>query len=152
MWVRERERERPQGLLGTGRRGYGDGERGRLHTYRYKVHHQNDSCIKMVSDDSHFNCLLIVWDSHKTVSTNHNFWRERRAEVVSNQGPSAYQPTTLPLGQTGSQINNLILGECYLYIYIYTHTHTVWGSQDNSTQALTWKNWKMENDPSPCQM
>ena len=30
------------------------------------------------------------------------FWRERSAEVVSNQGPSAYQPKALPLGQTGS--------------------------------------------------
>ena len=35
---------------------------------------------------------------------NHNlFWRERRAEAVSNRGPSAYQPNALPLGQTGSQ-------------------------------------------------
>ena len=37
------------------------------------------------------------------MSTNHNFWRERRTKVVSNRGPSAYQPTALPLGQTGSQ-------------------------------------------------
>ena len=29
--------------------------------------------------------------------------RERRAEAVSNRGPSAYQPNALPLGQTGSQ-------------------------------------------------
>ena len=29
---------------------------------------------------------------------NHNFWRERRAEAESNQGESAYQPNTLPLG------------------------------------------------------
>ena len=41
--------------------------------------------------------------SHKTVSTDHNFWRERRAEADSNRGPSAYQPNALPLGQTGSQ-------------------------------------------------
>ena len=41
--------------------------------------------------------------SHKAVSTNHNFWRERRAEADSNRGPSAYQPNALPLGQTGSQ-------------------------------------------------
>ena len=34
---------------------------------------------------------------------SHIFWRERRAEAVSNQGPSTYQPTALPLGQTGSQ-------------------------------------------------
>ena len=38
----------------------------------------------------------------KTVSTYHNFWRERRAEADSNRGPSAYQSNALPLGQTGS--------------------------------------------------
>ena len=36
-------------------------------------HHQNDSCIKMSSDESHFNVSLIVRDSHRTVSTDHNF-------------------------------------------------------------------------------
>ena len=41
--------------------------------------------------------------SHKTVSTDHNFWRERRAEADSNRGPSAYQPNALPLGHTGSR-------------------------------------------------
>ena len=40
--------------------------------------------------------------SYKTVSTDHNFWRERRAEADSNRGPSAYQPNALPLGKTGS--------------------------------------------------
>ena len=43
--------------------------------------------------------------SHKTVSTDHNFWRARRTEADSSQGPSAYQPNALPLGQTGSQKN-----------------------------------------------
>ena len=67
-------------------------------------HHQNDSCIKTGSDESHFNVSVgSDGQSHKTVSTNHNlFWRERRAEAVSNRGPSAYQPNALPLGQTGS--------------------------------------------------
>ena len=70
--------------------------RGRLYTYRY-CHHQNDSCVKMGSDESHFNVSLIVRDKvTKTVSTDHNFRRERRAEVDSNQ------PNALPLGQTGS--------------------------------------------------
>ena len=32
----------------------------------------NDSCIKMGSDESHFDVSLIVRDSRKTVSTNHN--------------------------------------------------------------------------------
>ena len=38
-------------------------------------HHQNDSCIKMGSDESHFHVSLIVGDkvSNKTVSTDHNF-------------------------------------------------------------------------------
>ena len=57
----------------------------------------------MDSDESNFNISVgSDGQSHKTVSTNHNFWRERRAEAVSNRGPSAYQPTALPLGQTDS--------------------------------------------------
>ena len=42
--------------------------------------------------------------SHKTVSTDHNFLRERRTEADSNRSPSAYQPNALPLGQTGSPL------------------------------------------------
>ena len=45
--------------------------------------------------------------SDRTVSTYHNFWRERRAEADSNRGPSAYQPNALPLGQTGSREWNI---------------------------------------------
>ena len=33
-------------------------------------HHQNDLCIKVGSDESHFNVSLTVRDSHKTVSTD----------------------------------------------------------------------------------
>ena len=40
-------------------------------------HHQNDSCIKVGSDDSDFNVSLIV----RVTVTEHNFWRERRAEA-----------------------------------------------------------------------
>ena len=29
---------------------------------------------------------------------------QRRAEAVSNGGPTAFQPNALPLGQTGSQM------------------------------------------------
>ena len=40
-----------------------------------RCHHENDSCIKMGSDESHFNVSLIVRDkaTNKTVSTDHNF-------------------------------------------------------------------------------
>ena len=60
-------------------------------------HHQNDSCIKIGSDESHFNVSV---ESHKTVSTNHNLFEEKgepkwfRTEV--------FPPSALPLGQIGS--------------------------------------------------
>ena len=43
-------------------------------------------------------------ESENTVFTDHNFWRERRAKADVNQGPSAYQPNALPLGQTSSGV------------------------------------------------
>ena len=37
-------------------------------------HHKNDSCIKVGSDESHFNVSLIVRDKvTKTMFTDHNF-------------------------------------------------------------------------------
>ena len=44
-----------------GRRGDGGGGRGRLHTYRYTVTTRM-TCIKMGSDEGHFNVSLIVRD------------------------------------------------------------------------------------------
>ena len=68
-------------------------------------HHQNYSCIKMGSDESHFNVSVgSDGQSDKTVSTDHNLSEENgEPEAVSNRGPSAYQPNSLPLGQTGSR-------------------------------------------------
>ena len=41
-------------------------------------HHQNDSCIKMGSDESHFHVSVgSDGQSHKTVSTNHNLFEEK---------------------------------------------------------------------------
>ena len=41
-------------------------------------HHQNDSCIKMGSDESHFNVSVgNDGQSHRTVSTNHNLSDEK---------------------------------------------------------------------------
>ena len=43
-------------------------------------HHQNDSCIEMGSDGSHFNVSLIVSDKvTRQVSTNHNLSEEKAA-------------------------------------------------------------------------
>jgi len=67
-------------------------------------HHQNDFCIKMGSEESHFNVSVgSDGQSHRPVSTNHSLFEEKgQPKVVSNRGPSAYQPTALPLDQTGS--------------------------------------------------
>ena len=53
-------------------------------------HHQKDSCIKMGSDESHFNVsVLSEGQSHETASTNHNLFEEKgepkryRTEVFS---------------------------------------------------------------------
>ena len=44
-----------------GGRGYSGVGRGRLYSYRYS-HHQHNFCIKVGSDESHFNLSLIVRD------------------------------------------------------------------------------------------
>ena len=56
----------------------------------------------MGSDENCFNALTLMKAFHKTVSVNHNLWREGKAEAESNRSPSAYQPNALPLGQAGS--------------------------------------------------
>ena len=56
-------------------------------------HHQNDSCIKMGSDESHFNVSLSVGSdgqSHRTVSTNHNLFEAKGK-------PKRYRTEVLPL-------------------------------------------------------
>ena len=54
-------------------------------------HHQNDFCIKMGSDQSHFNVSVRSdGQSHKTVSTNHNLFEEKGE-------PKRYRTEVLPL-------------------------------------------------------
>ena len=66
-------------------------------------HHLNDSC-KMGSDEIHFNVPLIVRDKVARQCPQITVFEEKgepkRRE--SNRGPSAYQHSALPLGQTGS--------------------------------------------------
>ena len=43
-------------------------------------HHQNDFCIKMGSDESHFNVSVgSDGQSHKTLSTNHNLLKRKES-------------------------------------------------------------------------
>ena len=54
-------------------------------------HHQKDFCIKMGSDESHFNVSVgSDGQSHKTVSTDHNLSEEKGE-------PKRYRTEALPL-------------------------------------------------------
>ena len=53
--------------------------------------HQNDFCIKMGNDESHFNVSVgSDGQSHKTVSTDHNLFEEKGE-------PKRYRTEVLPL-------------------------------------------------------
>ena len=59
----------------------------------------------MCSDERHFKCVIYCELSKSQLRhcpQTINFWRVRRAEAESNRCPSAYQPSSLPLSQTGS--------------------------------------------------
>ena len=61
-----------------GEGGYGGGGGGEIIYLSLHYHHQNDFCIKVGSDESHFNVSLIVRDKvTRTVSTDHNRFEEK---------------------------------------------------------------------------
>ena len=54
-------------------------------------HYQNDFCIKMGSDENHFNVSVgSDGQSHKTVPTNYNHFQEK-------EEPKQYRTEVLPL-------------------------------------------------------
>ena len=59
-------------------------------------HHQNDSCIKVGSDESHFDVSLIVRDKVTTVSTDHNLFEEKGRDP-KRKGAEALLLTSLTL-------------------------------------------------------
>ena len=67
-------------------------------------HHQKDSCIKMGSDESHFNVSLIVRDKVTRQCPQTTIF-ERKESRSGFEPRSLCLPAynTLPLGQTGSQ-------------------------------------------------
>ena len=66
-------------------------------------HHQNDSCIKMGSDESHFNVSLIVSDKvTRQCPQTTTFEEKGKPKRIRNEVPLL---TSLLLGQTGSRTN-----------------------------------------------
>ena len=70
-------------------------EGGRLYLSLH-CYHQNDSCIKMGSDESHFNVSVgSGGQSHKTVSTTQTFLK--RKESRSDIEPRSFRLPQVPL-------------------------------------------------------
>ena len=64
-------------------------------------HHQNDFCMKVCSDESHFNVLLIVRDKVTGQCPQTTTFEEK--ESRSGFEPRSFRLPALPLGLTGSQ-------------------------------------------------
>ena len=58
-------------------------------------HHQNDSCIKMGSDESHFNVSLIVKDKVTKLSTTQNLF-EKKGEPKRNRAEALLLTSLTP--------------------------------------------------------
>ena len=86
------------------------------------------TCIKMGSDESHFNVSLIVRDkvTRQRPQTTAFEEPESRAEAESNRGPSAwtaYQPNVLPLGESGSRGKVTLVP---IFNQLFSHTAFSW--------------------------
>ena len=74
------------------RDGGGGGEKGRLYTYpRLHCHHQNDSCIKMGSDETHVNVSLIVRDkvTRRCPQTTTSVLKRKESQLRSGIEPKS---------------------------------------------------------------
>ena len=72
---------------------------GGFYTYSYTVTTRITSALRWAAMKAILMFHNCEGRRHKTLSTDHNFWGDSRAEADSNgRGPSAYQPNALPLG------------------------------------------------------
>ena len=70
-------------------------------TYSLHCKHQNNSALRWAVCVSHFNVSLIVWAKSQDSVHEPQLLKTKESRSGSNRGPSAYQPTALPLGHTG---------------------------------------------------
>ena len=82
-------------------------------TYSLHCHHLNDSALRVGSCVSRFNISLIVWEKSQDSVHKSQLLKRKESRSGSNRGPSAYQPSALPLSHTGShRTETLYLGVC----------------------------------------
>ena len=74
------------------------GEEGDCIPIPLHCHHQNDSCMKMGSNESHFNVSLTVRDKVTRQCPQTTISEEKgEPKAESTRGPSAHQPNALPM-------------------------------------------------------
>ena len=134
---------------------------GRLYTYRYTVTTRMTSALRWAAMRAILMFHNCEGQSHKTVSTDHNLWRERRAEADSNWGPSAYQPNALPLGPTGSHFHRESIALIWphwltgrktpIYLLTYHRLQPLNNTEESSSQrgqTETWAHLGITTGPS----
>ena len=72
-------------------------------SYSLHCHHQNDSALRWAVVWAVLMFSLIVWAKSQDSVHKPQFLKRKESRSGSNRGPSAYQPSALPLGHTGSQ-------------------------------------------------
>ena len=86
------------------------GEREIIYLSLLHCHHPNNFCIKMGSDESHFNVTVgNDGQSHKTVSTNHNLSEEK--------GELKWYRTEVLLLTSLTARPNRLTGEFFLFFF-----------------------------------
>ena len=69
-------------------------------------------CIKMGSCLSHFDVSLTVWEESQDRVNKPQFLKRKESRSGWNRGSSAYQPSAVPRGHTGSQERRATTSDC----------------------------------------
>ena len=115
-----------------GGKGVWRGGGGRLYTYRYTGTARMISALRWAAMRAILMFHNCERQSDKAVSTDHNFWRERKALADSNRGPSACQPNALLLGHTGSP-----LWIQTILVFIFAGVSNMGGNKSNAWYNLS---------------
>ena len=84
-------------------------------------------CIKAGSCVRHFNVSLIVWAKSQDSVHKPPFCKRKERRSGSNRSPSAYQPSAVPLGHTGSQTQS-VHEERNMGLYVHRNHYGLLGT------------------------
>ena len=115
-----------------GGRGYGGAGRWRVYTYRYTVTTKM-TCIKMVSDESHFNVSLIVRDKVTRQCPQTTTFLKRK-ESRSGIEPRSFRLPAYRLTVRLNPLSSVSVCSGYLFLLLFDHRkpHQTIKVQENS--------------------